>query len=70
MIQDKTPIINIIKVIKDTSSALFVIKVFINWGKNAAVVNIAAKYPKNSMFIKTLLATYLGYESKRVAHII
>ena len=43
---------NIIKVVKETSSAFFVFIVFINWGRNAAVVKIAAKYPNMSTFIK------------------
>ena len=43
---------NIIKVVKETSSAFFVFRVFINWGRNAAVVKIAAKYPNTSIFIK------------------
>ena len=43
---------NIIKVVKETSSAFFVFKVFINWGRNAAVVKIAAEYPNISTFIK------------------
>ena len=50
MIQKLTPVINIIKVIEETSSAFFVFKVLINWGRKAAVVKIAAKYPKNSIF--------------------
>ena len=54
IIQDKTPIINIINVVKETSSAFFVFKVFLNWGRNAAVVKIAAKYPNISTFIKVL----------------
>ena len=45
IIQDATPQINIIKVTKETSSAFLVFNVLINWGKNAAVVKIAAKYP-------------------------
>ena len=45
---------NIIKVVKETSSAFFVFRVFINWGRNAAVVKIAARYPKMSSFIKGL----------------
>ena len=45
---------NIIKVVKETSSAFFVFRVFINWGRNAAVVKIAAKYPNMSTFIKVL----------------
>ena len=45
---------NIIKVVKETSSAFFVLRVFINWGRNAAVVKIAAKYPNMSTFIKDL----------------
>ena len=43
---------NIIKVVKETSSAFFVFSVFINWGRNAAVVKIAARYPNMSTFIK------------------
>ena len=43
---------NIIKVVKETSSAFFVFKVLINWGRNAAVVKIAARYPNMSTFIK------------------
>ena len=42
---------NIIKVVKETSSAFFVFRVFINWGRNAAVVKIAARYPNMSTFI-------------------
>jgi len=49
---DKTPTMNIIKVVKETSSAFFDFIVFINWGRNAAVVKIAAKYPNISTFIK------------------
>ena len=45
---------NIIKVVKETSSAFFVFKVLINWGRNAAVVKIAARYPNMSTFIKVL----------------
>ena len=45
---------NIIKVVKETSSAFFVFRVFINWGRNATVVKIAAKYPNISIFIKVL----------------
>ena len=45
---------NIIKVIKETSSAFFVFRVFINWGRNAAVVKIAARYPYMSTFKKGL----------------
>ena len=45
---------NIIKVVKETSSAFFVFRVFINWGRNAAVVKIAARYPNMSTFIKGL----------------
>ena len=44
---------NIIKVVKETSSAFFVFRVFINWGRNAAVVKIAARYPNMSTFIKS-----------------
>ena len=44
---------NIIKVVKETSSAFFVFRVFINWGRNAAVVKIAAIYPNISTFIKS-----------------
>ena len=43
---------NIINVVNETSSAFFVFRVFINWGRNAAVVKIAAKYPNISTFIK------------------
>ena len=50
IIQETTPQINIIKVIRETSSAFFVFKVLINCGRKAAVVKIAAKYPKNSIF--------------------
>ena len=35
-----------------TSSAFFVFKVLINWGRNAAVVKTAAIYPNISIFIK------------------
>ena len=45
---------NIIKVVNETSSALIVFRVFINWGRNAAVVKIAAIYPNMSTFIKGL----------------
>ena len=45
---------NIIKVVKETSSAFFVFKVLTNWGRNAVVVKIAAKYPNMSIFIKGL----------------
>ena len=45
---------NIIKVVKETSSAFFVFRVFINWGRKAAVVKIAARYPNMSTFIKGL----------------
>ena len=45
---------NIIKVVEETSSAFFVFRVLINWGRNAAVVKIAAKYPNMSTFIKCL----------------
>ena len=55
MIQDPTPQINIIKVIKETSSAFLVFKVLISWGKKAAVVKTAAKYPKNSIFMKYII---------------
>ena len=48
IIQDNTPVKNIINVIKETSSAFFVLRVFISCGKKANVVNVAAKYPKNS----------------------
>ena len=50
--------INIINVVKETSSAFFVFKVFINWGRNAAVVKIAAKYPNISTFIKIFFENY------------
>ena len=50
--------INIIKVVKETSSAFFVFKVFISWGRNAAVVKIAAKYPNISTFIKIFFKNY------------
>ena len=43
-------IANIIKVTKETSSAFFVFNVLINCGRKAAVVKIAAMYPKNSIF--------------------
>ena len=43
---------NIIKVVKETSSAFFVFRVFINCGRNAAVVKTAAIYPNISIFIK------------------
>ena len=43
---------NIIKVVKETSSAFFVFMVFINWGRNATVVKKAARYPNMSTFIK------------------
>ena len=43
---------NIIKVVKETSSAFFVFKVLINWGRNAAVVKIAARYPNMSTSIE------------------
>ena len=46
--------INIISVVEETSSAFFVFRVFINWGRNAAVVKSAAKYPNMSTFIKVL----------------
>ena len=55
IIQEPTPQINIIKVNKETSSAFFVFKVLINWGRKAAVVKIAAKYPKNSMLIEFII---------------
>ena len=45
---------NIIKVVKETSSAFFVLRVFNSWGINAAVVKIAARYPNMSTFIKGL----------------
>ena len=57
IIQEPTPEINIIKVIKETSSALFVFKVLINCGRKAAVVKIAAKYPKNSIFKEFIIYT-------------
>ncbi len=47
IIHDKTPIKNIINVIRETSSAFFVLRVLINCGKKANVVSTAAKYPKN-----------------------
>ena len=43
IIQDATPVKNIIKVVKETSSAFLVFNVFINWGIKARVVKIAAK---------------------------
>ena len=49
-IQKPTPQINIINVNKETSSAFFVFKVLISCGRKAAVVKIAAMYPKNSIF--------------------
>ena len=49
---------NIIKVVSETSSAFLVFKVLINWGRNAAVVNIAAKYPKNSIFIYSIIYNF------------
>ena len=55
IIHEATPQINIIKVIRETSSAFFVFKVLINWGRNAAVVKIAAKYPKNSIFTEFII---------------
>ena len=58
MTQEPTPQINIIKVIEDTSSAFFVFKVLINWGRNAAVVKVAAKYPKNSIFTESIIYIY------------
>ena len=45
---------NIIKVVKETSAAFFVFKVLIIWGRNAAVVKIAARYPNMSTFIQDL----------------
>ena len=48
IIQDITPVKNIINVIRETSSAFFVLRVFISCGRKASVVNMAAKYPKNS----------------------
>ena len=57
IIQDTTPEINIINVIKETSSAFFVFKVLINCGRKAAVVKIAAKYPKNSIFKEFIIYT-------------
>ena len=57
---------NIIKVVKETSSAFFVFRVFINWGRNAAVVKIAAKYPNMSTFIKVLKNYYLIKSDKNV----
>ena len=58
-IQKHTPQINIINVIKETSSAFFVFKVLINWGRKAAVVKIAAKYPKNSIFKEFIIYSSL-----------
>jgi len=58
MTQEPTPQINIIKVIEDTSSAFFVFKVLINWGRNAAVVKVAAKYPKNSISTESIIYIY------------
>ena len=55
IIQEPTPEINIIRVIKETSSAFFVFKVLINWGRKAAVVKIAAKYPKSSIFTEFII---------------
>ena len=49
---------NIIKVVRETSSAFFVFRVFINWGRNAAVVKIAAKYPNMSTFIRVLKTNF------------
>ena len=65
-IQNPTPQINIIKVIKETSSAFFVFKVLISWGKNAAVVKIAAKYPKNSIFNECII--YISQIKKTKDH--
>ena len=56
---------HIIKVVKETSSAFFVCKVFINWGRNAAVVKIAAKYPNISTFIKRFLKNYSYIKSDK-----
>ena len=58
-IQHPTPHINIIKVAKETSSAFFVFNVLMSWGKNAAVVKIAAKYPKNSTYIEFIIYIFL-----------
>ena len=43
IIQAATPVKNIIKVVKETSSAFLVFNVFINWGIKAKVVKTAAK---------------------------
>ena len=45
MIQKPTPIINVISMKREISSADLVLMIFISCGRNAAVVNIAAKYP-------------------------
>ena len=49
---------NITKVVKETSSAFFVFRVFINCGRNEAVVKTAARYPNMSIFIKGLEITH------------
>ena len=56
---------NIINVIKETSSAFLVFRVFINWGRNAAVVKIAAKYPNMSTFIKGFSKTIIYIKSDK-----
>ena len=59
---------NIIKVVKETSSAFLVFRVFINWGRNATVVKIAAKYPNISMFIKVLKTILLLNDKNQVIY--
>ena len=64
IIQDSTPVKNIINVINETSSAFFVLRVFINCGRKASVVNIAAKYPKNSILQVSIIYVYCFKKSK------
>ena len=59
---------NIIKVVKETSSAFFVLKVLINWGRNAAVVKIAARYPNMSTFINGLKIIFLLNDQNQVIY--
>ena len=61
-IQNPTPQINIIKVTNETSLAFLVFNVLMSWGKKAAVVKIAAKYPKNSIFKEFII--YISHIKK------
>ena len=67
--QEKTPIVNIINIDSEISLVLFDFQTLNAWGKNAIVVQKAAKKPKYSFIIIKSIQQIFNYENIMIRYI-